>query len=373
MNLKKLLWPHVSEKEWNNWQWQLKNRLSGTAGLMRLGEALGTDVTGPLKAIKTYKWAATPYYLSLIKSKDVLHDPVGKQVIPSPKETEAPSLSLASSDPLREKEYSPIKGLIHRYRDRVVILATSLCASYCRHCNRKRQWAQPECITVSQKALEEIKGYLSSKPHVREVLVSGGDPLLLPLVKLEFILEALRTISTIKVIRLGTRVPVTLPMRVTDELCMLLKRHRPIWINTHFNHPDEITKEAKSAIERMQLAGIPVSNQSVLLQGVNDDYDTLHRLFCKLQEIMIRPYYLFQCDMVKGTNHFWVPLERGIEIMERMWAHVGGMCVPNFVVDLPDGGGKARLLPSHLLESDGGEAVFSTFEKRLIKVHLTHT
>ena len=373
MNLKNLLWPGVSEKEWNNWQWQLKNRLSGTDGLKRLGEALGADVTGPLKTIKTYKWAVTPYYLSLIKSKDVLHDPVGRQVIPSPKETEASSLPLASSDPLREKDYSPVKGLIHRYRDRVVILATSLCASYCRHCNRKRQWAQPECITVSQKALEKIKGYLSLRPHVREVLISGGDPLLLPLEKLEFILEAFCTITTIKVIRLGTRVPVTLPMRVTDELCRLLKRHRPIWINTHFNHSDEITKEAKSAIEKIQLAGIPVSNQSVLLQGVNDDYETLHRLFCKLQEIMVRPYYLFQCDMVKGTNHFWVPLERGIEIMERMWAHVGGMCVPNFVVDLPDGGGKARLLPSHLLESDGGEAVFSTFEKRLIKVRLIHT
>ncbi len=369
MNLRKLLWPDIPESQWNDWQWQVKNRLQGKDGLERLGSTLGIDVSRRLRVLNRYKWAATPYYLNLMASRDVSLDPVGRQVIPSGKETGVTS-SSASPDPLKERHYSPVRGLIHRYRDRVVLLATGFCASYCRHCNRKRTWNRPECVILSEEKLKLVRDYLLSNPHVREVLVSGGDPLLLPMEHIARLLEALRSIPSIEILRIGTRVPVVLPMRITEDLCRLLKRQRPIWINTHFNHPVEITKEAKAAIERIQLAGIPVSNQSVLLRGINDNYDTLRSLFCRLQAIMVRPYYLFQCDHVSGTRHFWVPMKKGIRMMDRMWGDVGGMCVPNFVADLSEGSGKARLLSSHLIELGRKEAIFATFEKKIVKIKL---
>ncbi len=347
----------------------MKNRLKGPEGLERLEKALGVDLSAQKPVLKTYKWATTPYYLDLARKRNLLEDPIGQQVIPSPFETKDTSRN-SSPDPLQEQSYSPVPGLIHRYRDRVLILASSVCASYCRHCNRKRTWRSPEALSIGEKGLGRLTDYISKRPHIREVLISGGDPLLLPLNHLARLLGAIRAISTVKVIRIGSRVPVVLPMKITDRLCRLLKRFRPLWLNTHFNHPSEITRRAKAAIEKIQLSGIPVSNQTVLLKGINDRYETLHDLFCALQEIMVRPYYLFQCDHVKGTGHFRTDLHVGISIMERLWGDTGGMCIPRFVADLPGGNGKVRLIPSQLLEYENKVAVFRTFDNRLVKINM---
>ncbi len=367
MSLRKRLWPNIPDDLWYNPKWQLKNRLKGISGLKIL--SFLKDNTGQYEALlKRYKWASTPYYLNLIKSID-FNDPISLQVLPNPKEISASS-NDSSPDPLNEKEFSPVPFLIHRYPDRAVVIANNFCASYCRHCNRKRNWGIPK-FQVTQKDFERITGYLSSKKEIREVLISGGDPLLLPLKKLETILSNIKRCPNIDVIRIGTRVPVTFPMGITNELCALLKRFRPLWLNTHFNHPREITQESSEAIEKITLSGIPVSNQTVLLKGVNDDIKTLKELFYRLQAIMVRPYYLFQCDHVTGTNHFRVDLKKGIKIMNKLWGRIGGMCLPNFVFDLPGGYGKTRLLPSQLLDYENGIAVFSTFEGKITKVKIS--
>jgi len=369
VNLKKILWPDANDCTWNDWRWQFKNRLRGTEGLKKLGALFKKDLSHLDGVIRQYKWASTPYYLNLIQDTNLHADPIGRQIIPSLEEERKPSHEFFDPDPLKERLYSPIPGLIHRYKDRIVILASGICASYCRHCNRKRTWKRREHISLGNKTLELIKEYLTANPRIREVLISGGDPLMLPLSSLKRLLFFLRSLATIQVIRIGTRVPVVLPMRINEEVCSLLKACRPLWLNTHFNHPREITPEASRAIDKIQLAGIPVSNQTVLLKGVNDNFETLHSLFCKLQSVMVRPYYLFQCDQVMGTRHFWVPLSKGIGIMKRMWGDTGGMCMPNFVADLPGGYGKARLLPSHLLEMEAGkECIFYTFEGKIVKV-----
>jgi len=371
VNLRHILWPDVDTGLWNDWRWQYKNRLKGAEGLFKLSTLLQKDLSHLSHVIKTYRWASTPYYISLIQDKNLLQDPIGRQIIPSPHEIQKQSYPQLSLDPLKERLYSPVPGLIHRYKDRVVLLASGICASYCRHCNRKRTWKKPEHLSLTKHALNKVKAYLDANPEIREVIISGGDPLLLPFKSIKRVLSVMRSIPTIEVIRIGTRVPVVLPMRITDRLCRLLHKNRPIWINTHFNHPREVTKEASGAIEKIQLAGIPVSNQTVLLKGINDNHDVLKSLFCKLQSIMVRPYYLFQCDQVCGTLHFWVPLSKGIEIMESMWGDTGGMCIPNFVADLPEGYGKARLLPSQILDmEDGKEAIFFTYDKKIVKIHL---
>ncbi len=369
MNLKQLLWPDVSPELWQDWKWQLKNRLQGEKGLERLEKACNISTSSLKKVISTYKWASTPYYLSLIDSDELLADPIAKQAIPAVEEVSF-NLEDSSKDPLAEGAHSPLPGLIHRYEDRVVLLASGVCASYCRHCNRKRTWSNLECLSLNDKSLLKVKNYLQSNKQIREVIVSGGDPLLLQDSAIEKLLSTLRSIPNIEVLRIGTRVPVVLPMRVTDELCTILKRHRPIWLNTHFNHPREITKDAQMALEKIQLAGVPVSNQTVLLKGINDDFQTLKTLFYRLQASLVRPYYLFQCDHVKGTDHFRTPLSTGINIIEKMWGHMGGMCVPNLVADLPGGMGKARLLPSHLLETGDKFAIFRTFEGKIVKIQM---
>lgn len=209
--------------------------------------------------------------------------------------------------------------------------------------------------------------YVASNPHIREVIVSGGDPLIMSLGLLDEFLGSLEAIPHVEVLRIGTRVPVVLPMRITDDLCQMLARHRPLWVNTHFNHPREITPESTQACERLLKVGIPVSNQTVLLKGVNDSLDVMRDLFCGLERIMVRPYYLFQCDAVKGTDHFRTDIRRGIEIMEGLWCKIGGLCIPNFVVDLPMGGGKAPMMPSYLLAVDRNEAIFRTYDGCIIR------
>jgi len=367
VNLRQLLWPDVPDELWNDWHWQLENRLRGLKGLEFLADTLNVNLAGAQRVLTKYKWASTPYYLGLIDADNFLADPIARQAIPAEEEVTF-RLTDSFEDPLEERTYSPVKGLIHRYRDRVVLLASGRCASYCRHCNRKRTWNAPECLALTPNSLQKVKNYLASNPVVREVIISGGDPLLLPEEALRKLLELLTSIPNIEVLRIGTRVPVVLPMRITPRLCSLLRKFRPIWINTHFNHPAELTPKTIEALDQLTSAGLPVSNQTVLLRGVNDDYETLATLFCHLHAALVRPYYLFQCDHVRGTDHFRTSLDTGIKIIEKMWGNIGGMCIPNLVADLPGGNGKARLLPSHLLDGEDEWAIFRTFENKLVKV-----
>ena len=364
--LKDIIWKDIPENLWHDWKWQIANRLSGEDGLKRLPFLSLNKISRIKKVIQKFKWASTPYYLGLIDIEDS-KDPIKLQVIPDEQELEV-ACSLSCPDPMAEADFTPVKGLIHRYHDRALILTTNFCASYCRHCNRKRTWKRNEAIDFSKDCLSAVNAYLRAHPEIAEVILSGGDPLTLSLDRLCLLLEMLKAVSSIKVIRIGTRLPVVLPMAITQELCKVLKKFRPIWINTHFNHPSEITPEALAAVERIQQAGIPVANQTVLLRKVNDSEKVLKELFLKLHAAMIRPYYLFNCDYVEGTDHFRVEIERGIRIVESLWGKVSGMCIPNYVVDLPDGKGKARLLPSHLIKNEDKFYYFSTFEGQKVKI-----
>jgi lysine 2,3-aminomutase len=260
-----------------------------------------------------------------------------------------------TEDPLEEETHSPVPGLVRRYRDRCLVTVTSRCAVYCRHCNRKRLWRQRES-SLSDGEIERIARRIEGTPAIREVILSGGDPLTLSDPRLEKILSRLRTIPSIEVLRLGSRMPAVMPMRITDELCSMLRRHRPIWFLTQFNHPREITREAAKACDRLLSAGIPVLNQSVLLRGVNDDFRTMQDLLYGLERICVKPYYLFHCDPVQGTDHFRVEIREGMRIMEKLWKSTSGLCLPRYVADMPGTKGKVPLQPVTFLQEtrDGG-------------------
>lgn len=361
----KTLWPDVTRVDWGDWRWQFANRIRGIEAL----EMLLCLPDGGLPAyeglVSTYRYAVTPYYLSLIDWSDPC-DPIRKQCLPDLKEITF-KLPGSNEDPLAEERYSPVPGLIHRYPDRVLVVLTDMCAMYCRHCNRKRNWKGETERTLGKAALDCILAYIKNTPVIREVIISGGDPLLVSLGFLEKFLWGIRAVSHVEIIRVGTRVPVVLPMRITDALCEVLSRHRPLWVNTHFNHPNELTDSAISACDKILRAGIPVSNQTVLLKGVNDSTQVILELCKALQKYMIRPYYLFHCDAVLGTDHFRTGIRKGIEIMNALEGSLGGLAVPKYVVDLPNGGGKAGVMPSRLLSIDDNIAAFKTAEGRFIR------
>jgi lysine 2,3-aminomutase len=286
-----------------------------------------------------------PYALHLIRDKN---DPFYKQAVPDLREIEDPR---GFDDPLNEEDLSPVPGLTHRYPDRVLFLVSGQCAMYCRFCNRKRKVGQPSMVT--RETIREGIAYIRKTRRVRDVLLSGGDPLLLPDNELYRILTEIRSISHVEIIRIGTRAPCTLPQRVTTDLADLLGGFHPLFINTHFNHPDEITPEAALACARLSDAGIPLGCQTVLLKGVNDNERIIRRLMRKLLTVRIRPYYLFQADLAKGTAHFWTPLNKGLDIISKLQGHTTGLCVPHFAVDLPGGGGKVNLVPSAMVEKEG--------------------
>lgn len=344
-------WEGASVAQWSDWRWQFGHRIRSLRQLaLRLGRP--RDAFAPLAPVlATYPLAITPYYLSLLDPA-AADDPLRRQCFPDLQE-----LALApdvAEDPLAEEAAMPVPGLIHRYPDRCLVLAADLCAVNCRHCNRKRLW-RVGATGDPWGRLQPMVDYVARTPALREVIISGGDPLMLPDGLLNRLLGALRAIPHLEVLRIGSRAPVTLPMRVTPALCAILKRHRPLWFNTQFNHPREITAEAAAACERLLLAGIPVSNQSVLLKGVNDDGRTMAELLYGLQRISVRPYYLFQMDPVTGGDHFRVEIWKGMAIMERLWREISGLCLPRYVMDCPGGRGKIPLQPFSLLP-DGGRA-----------------
>jgi lysine 2,3-aminomutase len=327
--------------EGKTWEQVLSEGITSPGELSSFFEIDEEEVQG---VISRYPMTINRYYLSLINNRG---DGIYEQAVPDIREiTEEDGME----DPLREEELSPVPGLTHKYPDRVLFLISNRCAAYCRFCNRKRKVGRPSVVT--KETIKEGLAYIRKTPKVRDVLLSGGDPLLLPDEKLHQILGELRSISNVEIIRIGTRVPCTLPQRVTPELANLLKGFHPLYISTHFNHPREITPEAALACARLADAGIPLGCQTVLLKGVNDNAEVLGRLMRKLLFIRVRPYYLFQADLARGTAHFWTTLERSLEIMKGLQGHTRGLGMPHFVVDLPGGGGKVPLVPSSSQGSD---------------------
>jgi lysine 2,3-aminomutase len=346
----------ASAQEWDDWRWQQANRFTRAQDLDRIPFLAPGDTRELRSVIRAFPWAVTPYFLSLIRWEDPL-DPLRRQVIPSPDEMR-PQAS-GSLDPLAEGEHTPAPAIIRRYPDRAVFLATHQCSVLCRHCFRKRLWNERETAEGPGRWQEGLR-YLRAQPSIRDVLVSGGDPLTLADPALDTLLREIRSIPHVEVIRVGSRVPVVLPQRITDDLCRTLDRHGPVWLLTQFNHPREITPEAAAACEKLLRAGIPVSNQTVLLKGVNDSVEIQTSLARGLLRIRVRPYYLHQCDRVTGAEHFRCPIETGIEIVQQMQGKVSGLAIPRFVVDLPGTGGKVPLQPGHLLWSDGASAAISS-------------
>ena len=342
-----------------DWRWQLANQITDIGSLnifCRLQSAEFVD----LKTVTAkFPFALTPYLFSIIDWSNE-SDPILRQVLPDNRELDNVSPE-AKPDPLNEVNLMPVKRLIHRYPDRAVLIVTNRCSAFCRHCNRKRSWKDIN-NDITNLELEEIINYLKDTPEIREVILSGGDPLILQDDKLKKLLNAVFAVGTIKVVRIGTRVPVFLPMRITEDLCRLLEEFPSVWINTQFNHPLEITKESKEACEKLQKAGIPLSNQAVLLKGINDSPEVMIELCRKLQEIKVRPYYLFQCDLIEGTEHFWTPLAAGKQIIERMTGHTGGLCVPRFVIDLPGGKGKIPIIPDYIVNETEGKIIFKNYK-----------
>ena len=352
------MFPEVTDEQWNDWKWQVKNRIETLEDLKKYVKLTAEEEEGVRKTLSTLRMAITPYYLSLIDPNDP-HDPVRRQCIPTALETHQAAADLL--DPLHEDEDSPTPGLTHRYPDRVLFLITDMCSMYCRHCTRRRFAGQTdnEC---GPDRIEKALEYIEKTPTVRDVLLSGGDALMVSDKKLEYIISRLRQIPHVEIVRLGTRTPVVCPQRITPELCDMLKKYHPVWINTHFNHPNEVTAESRRACEMLANAGIPLGNQSVLLRGVNDCVHVMKNLVHELVKMRVRPYYIYQCDLSMGLEHFRTPVSKGIEIIEGLRGHTSGFCIPTFVVDAPGGGGKTPVMPQYVISQAPGKVVLRNFE-----------
>lgn len=352
------LFPNVSDQEWNDWQWQVRNRIETVDQLKQYIPLTPEEEKGAQECLKSLRMAITPYYLSLIDPKDP-NDPVRKQAIPSVEELYRAEED--QEDPLHEDVDSPTPGLTHRYPDRALILVTDQCSMYCRHCTRRRFAGQNDSAVPMDQIQKSIE-YIRNTPQVRDVLLSGGDALLMSDDRLEQIIKQLREIPHVEIIRLGSRTPVVLPQRITPDFVNMLKKYHPIWLNTHFNHSNEITEESKRACELMADAGIPLGNQSVLLRGINDCTHVMLKLVNDLVKIRVRPYYIYQCDLSLGLSHFRTPVAKGIEIIEGLRGHTSGYCVPTFVVDAPGGGGKTPVMPNYVISQSHNKVILRNFE-----------
>lgn len=352
------LWKDVSDSEWNDWHWQIRNRVTDVETLKRAVDLTPEEEEGARRCLERFRMAITPYYVSLM-SPDDPHCPVRRQGVPTALELQTMPYDMV--DPLHEDVDSPVPYLTHRYPDRVLLLVTTSCSMYCRHCTRRRL-AGHEDAAVTRRDIDLAVEYIRRTPEVRDVLVSGGDPLVLADGAIEYILRALRAIDHVEVIRIGTRTPVVLPQRITPELCDMLKKYHPLWVNTHFNHPKEVTPESRKACEMLADAGIPLGNQSVLLRGVNDCPHVMKKLVHELVKMRVRPYYIYQCDLSMGLEHFRTSVAKGIEIIEHLRGHTSGFAVPTFVVDVPGGGGKIPVGPQYLISQGESKVVLRNYE-----------
>jgi lysine 2,3-aminomutase len=359
MNYKNIdMWKNVDEKDWNDWHWQVKNRINTVEDLKKLINITEEEEKNIGSVLEKFRMGITPYYASLM-DKDDPNCPVRMQAVPELVETHMGANDM--EDPLHEDTDSPVPGLTHRYPDRVLLLITDQCSMYCRHCTRRRFAGQKD----SPMGMDRIKkaiDYIRRTPQVRDVLLSGGDALLVSDERLEEIIKELREIPHVEIIRIGSRAPVVMPQRITENLVNMLKKYHPIWLNTHFNHPKEITEESTRAIELLANAGIPLGNQSVLLRGINDCVHIMRDLVHKLVKIRVRPYYIYQCDLSMGIEHFRTSVGKGIEIVEGLRGHTSGYAVPTFVVDAPGGGGKIPVMPNYVVSRSSNKVVLRNFE-----------
>jgi lysine 2,3-aminomutase len=347
----------VPDDKWNNWRWQLSNRINTPEEFEKVIPLTDSERKA-LSAAHLFRVDITPYFISLI-DPDNPNDPIRRQVVPT--EAEMTPFTAMMEDSLAEDRHSPVPGLVHRYPDRALMLVTTQCASYCRYCTRSRIVGDPSA-TFSRSEFEMQIEYLKRTPQIRDVLLSGGDPLVLAPKILEEILSRLREIPHLEILRIGSRVPVFLPMRITEELTNILQKYHPLWLNIHVNHSNEITAELAEACDRLSKAGIPLGNQSVLLAGVNDNVHVQRQLVQDLVRIRVRPYYLYQCDLVEGAGHFRTPVAKGIEIIEGLRGHTSGYAVPVFIVDAPGGGGKIPVGPNYMLSMSDHKIILRNFE-----------
>ena len=354
-------YPDSTVAQWEDWRWHLRHSITKLATVERL-----LDIEFPAdrrqamaRTIARFPLSITPYYFSLIDRYDFDTDPVFRQSVPSPEELHIGRCDCV--DPLSEDKDSPVPGLTHRYPDRVLFHVSNLCSMYCRHCTRKRKVGDLDSIPNKKTLLAGIE-YIRNTPEVRDVLLSGGDPFLLSDEMIDWLLGELGAIDHVEVIRIGTRTPVVLPQRITADLVNILKKHHPLWINTHFNHPRELTPRAERALAKLANAGIPLGNQSVLLAGVNDCPRIMKSLVHKLVKNRVRPYYLYQCDLSEGLSHFRTPVGKGIEIIENLVGHTSGFAVPTYVIDAPGGGGKIPVMPNYLISWSTNKVVLRNYE-----------
>ena len=356
-------WPDVPPAQWNDWKWQLKNRVTTLAQLEQHLVLTPEERAGVVVAGSKLSLAVTPHFFNLIERENP-NCPIRRQVIPQIGESYVSPFEMA--DPCGEDSHMPVPGLVHRYPDRVLFLVTDRCASYCRYCTRSRVVSgagDQELHTNFEEAIQ----YIATHPEVRDVLLSGGDPLLFSDDKLETLLSRLRAIPHVEFLRIGSRVPIFLPQRITPELCAMLAKYHPLWMSVHVNHPRELTLEVKAALERLANAGIPLGNQSVLLRGVNDSIETMRTLVHKLLRCRVRPYYLYQLDLIQGSSHLQVPVSKGLEIIEGLRGHTTGYAIPQYVIDAPGGGGKVPVNPNYVIYHDAEKVVIRNYEGKVFE------
>jgi lysine 2,3-aminomutase len=357
-------WSEVPDREWQDWRWQLKNRITTPEQLEAAFPALSREEQAGVQLTRTrLALGITPYFFNLIDQED-LFCPIRWQVIPRLEEADVAPWEM--SDPCGEDAHSPVPGLVHRYPDRVLFLVTDRCAAYCRYCTRSRLVSNASGYDF-HPAFDRQIDYIRNHPEVRDVLLSGGDPLLLSDEKLAQLLTQLRDIPHVEFLRIGTRIPIFLPQRITPALCELLKRFHPLFMSVHVNHPRELTCESRAALERLADAGVPLGSQSVLLRHVNDDPEVMKALVQKLLICRVRPYYIYQCDLIAGSAHLRTSVRRGLEIMDQLRGHTTGYAVPQYTIDAPGGGGKVPINPPYVLSHNADRIVIRNYEGKVFE------
>ncbi|MEW6238536.1 MAG: KamA family radical SAM protein [Candidatus Omnitrophota bacterium] len=356
--------PNASDDEWNDWHWQLRSRIRDIVTLSRIIELTDDERNAIERHRGSLPVGITPYYASLLDPCDSAQ-PIRRTVVPVSNEyLHAPG---EADDPLNEDDDTPVPGLVHRYPDRVLFLVSGFCSTYCRYCTRSRMVGSQGEYRFDRNQWEKALQYIESTPAVRDVLLSGGDPLTLTDDSLEWLLQRLRRIPHVEMIRIGAKVPAVLPQRITPALTRMLKRYHPLWMSLHFAHPDELTPETAQACERLADAGIPLGSQTVLMAGVNDNVETMMRLMQGLLKIRVKPYYLYQCDPITGSAHFRTPVQKGLEIIQGLRGHTTGYAVPHYVIDAPGGGGKIPLLPETIVGRDGNDLLLKNYEGKIFR------
>ena len=356
-------WKGISEKEWNDWRWQLRHRVTKLEHLQEILQLIPEEIEGIKQSKGRLALAVTPYFVSLMDPSNP-NCPIRRQAVPRIEECHLSKNDMV--DPCGEDKNSPVSGLVHRYPDRVLLLVTDQCATYCRYCTRRRLVGSNE-RPITQGNFEEVLKYLKTHKKVRDVLLSGGDPLLLENERLEEILSRLRMIPHIELLRIGTRAPVTLPQRITVGLVRMLKKYHPLMISIHFTHPKEITDAVRRACNELADGGIPLGSQTVLLKGINDKPNVMKKLVHELLKIRVRPYYIYQCDLATGTEHFRTSVATGIQIIEKLRGHTTGYAIPTYVIDAPGGGGKIPVEPDYVISKEKGKLVLRNYEGQVFE------